>query len=534
MDLTNKRREATVKGIVGGTLSLTLASLIVKVLGLIYKIPLSYILGDEGMGYFNSAYTVYSVFYLLSVAGVPKAITILVSEFRAKSDFRTTKRIYKTAIFLFTWIGIFAAALLMLFSGKISLLIGSRGAMPTILVIAPSIIFTSVCGVVRGYLGADMRFGAVALSQIIDAFFKAVIGTALAVWSASRGYSVQYIAAFTILGATLGSLLSMLYLLICVKNRNKDDNLGQNKELTLTKRAIIKRIFSIALPIMIGACAMSMTNIIDLLLIMRRLGDIGYSEAQAGALYGNYTTLVVPMLNFAASVITPISVSVMPAMAHAYAASDNAAFKSHLTVAMRICSFIAVPITFGLMFYGKEVLCLIFDNSGAETAAPLIAIASTSVLFMAMINIVNSALEASGLVSAPIYTMLAAALIKVFVSYTLIGNSNFGISGAPIGTVISYAAAFILGAIIMFVKIKSPPPIISSVFLPFVNSVLMIVVSDLILERFFSGVSVEKRAAIAIILCMLVYIALSLIEFLLSKDKNTFSSKCTKNCQKNY
>ena len=156
------------QGIIGGALSLTLSAVIVKLLGLIYKIPLSNMLGDEGMGYFNSAYTVYAFFYLLCTAGVPKAIMILVSEAKARGSKIEEQNIVRIATRAFLALGTIATAIFILFAAPLADLIGNSSSRATMIAIAPSIIFISLAGVIRGCLNANMQLLDIAVSQIIE------------------------------------------------------------------------------------------------------------------------------------------------------------------------------------------------------------------------------------------------------------------------------------------------------------------------------------------------------------------------------
>ena len=132
--------------IIKGALMLTVSMLIVKLFGLIYKVPLSYILSDEGMGYFNSAYTVYAFFYLLCTAGVPKAVMILVSESKAKGKQSEVGEIVRVATLAFLVIGVIVTLVFMIFAGELSALIGNSKAQFTMLAIAPSIVLISISG----------------------------------------------------------------------------------------------------------------------------------------------------------------------------------------------------------------------------------------------------------------------------------------------------------------------------------------------------------------------------------------------------
>ena len=306
-------------GVISGAFSLTLSTVIVKLLGVVYKIPLAHMLGEEGMGYFNSAYTVYTFFYLLCTAGVPKAVMILVSEAKTSNKNIDEKRIITVAFTAFLILGTAITACFIVFSAPLAKLIGNSKSAFTMVAIAPSIIFISIAGVIRGYLSAEMKFSSIAVSQIVEGVGKLVLGLVFAVMATEASLALPIISALTILGVTFGALLGLIYLLIVSKFKIIREKARQNNYKP-ERHSILKRIFSISVPITLSAAVMSITNIIDLMLIMRRLTDLGYTEIDATALYGNYTTLAVPMFNLAVTVITPISVAYLPVFTRAIAA----------------------------------------------------------------------------------------------------------------------------------------------------------------------------------------------------------------------
>ena len=138
------------EGAIGGALYLTVSALVVKILGMIYKIPLAQILAEEGMGYFNSAYTIYGRIYLVCTAGVPKALTVIILEKRNIKKDICDKNIVKTISSIFLLIGISFSVFLVIFSNPLAELIGNNKASYTLIAIAPSIVFSSVIGVLRG------------------------------------------------------------------------------------------------------------------------------------------------------------------------------------------------------------------------------------------------------------------------------------------------------------------------------------------------------------------------------------------------
>lgn len=522
-----KQNGRMMSGFIGGTFSLTLSAIIVKFIGLIYKIPICSMLGDEGMGYFNSAYTVYAFFYLLCTAGVPKAVMILISRAKAEGNSIDEERIFRVASRLFFIIGGVITIVFLLFSGPISVLIGNRGAFLSMLSIAPSIVLVSLSGVIRGYLSANTKLVDISVSQVIEGVGKLCFGLAFTMVGVKLGLSLKQLSSLTILGVTAGSAFGLLYLLVCSKIKIKREKTEQNIEKS-TKVNIIKRILSISVPITISAAIMSITNLIDLGLIMRCLLKIGYTESEASALYGNYTTLAVPMFNLAISVIAPISVAFLPVFTRCFTTSDREGLKRAEKSAFEITSILSAPMMIGLIVYAEEILSLLFPSSDCKVGGEMLVLIAPAILFSSLLLIVNTVLEAGGTVKAPLISMGVGSLMKIFVSYYIIVKTDLGIYGAPIGTVISYAVALLVSIIIYGKKEKSRLPLIEASFLPHLLGFISVFLSKYVYHKMIFWLGGTPSLVISIALAALIYLVISMIFGLIGPRKFRELAKYTK------
>ena len=435
------------KGWGSGALALSLSALMVKILGVLYKVPLSYILGDEGMGYFNSAYSVYGLFYILSSAGIPKAIAMLTARSGNDPCALPPRELYAKSLKLFFALGAATTAIFILMARPLSGLIGNSKSFATMLAIAPSILFTTVSGVARGYLNGKERLMPIAVSQMIEAFAKLVLGIAFAYVGVKLSMSLSLISAFTVLGITLGALFSCLYLYITAYYVKRSENTGQKIQISTNK--LIGDIFKIALPITISSSVMALTNIIDLGVTMRGLVHLGYTESEASALYGNYSTLAVPMFNLIVSVLTPISVAVLPKLVRADSERRMEEFNSVLKNAFSITAFIAAPCAYIFLLYPFDILDILYSSQSSVIGAPQLSLLAPSVIVVPLLTIVNTALEATGRVRYSVISMILGALVKIIVSYLMIEVLGIGISCAPIGTVVSYVVSFAISTCLM-------------------------------------------------------------------------------------
>ena len=229
-------RSTSGESILSGALSLTLGIMIVKLLGFFYKIPLSHLIGEEGMGYFNSAYTIYSFFFVLSSAGVPKAVSLLMGEARAKGLWNTEKRIFRFSLLLFGLLGLLLSMILGIFSLPLSRLVGIENGALTLLLLSPTVTFVTLGGVLRGTLSAWEAQSPIAISQVIEAVCKLVCGMLFALLGRAMGWPIRIVCAASILGITLGSLLSFIYLSARVSQKRDKDKLTDRRERNASHR----------------------------------------------------------------------------------------------------------------------------------------------------------------------------------------------------------------------------------------------------------------------------------------------------------
>lgn len=529
MQIVGKKRVGgeLLSGLLGGTLSLTVSSLVVKLLGLIYKIPLASILGDEGMGYFNSAYTVYAFFYLLCTAGVPKAVMILVSEAKAAGRADIERKIVRIASILFLSLGAILTAIFIIFSAPLAVVIGNSRSAYTMLAIAPSIIFISLAGVIRGYLSANMLLLDVAVSQVIEGAGKLAIGLLFAMVGKGMNMPLEIISAMTILGVTLGAGLGLLYLFICSKIKIKNEKTGQ-KENKQANREIIKRILFISVPITVSAAIMSMTNIIDLGLIMRSLTEVGYAESEASALYGNYTTLAVPMFNLAVSIITPVSVAYLPLLTRCAASGDTEGLIRAERSSLDFTAILSAPMTVGMVVFAKEILGLLFPGSEVRLGASLLVLIAPAIPFSSLLLVTNTALEAQGRVNAPLVSMIFGSIAKVIVSLVLITKTDLGILGAPIGTFATYTISLLISLIIYGKRFKRSLPIIKTYLPPYLVAIAAIMLARAVYDWLYFVIDGRALILISIALAALIYLGLLTFFGILSWKKIGELAKYTK------
>lgn len=430
------------KNFISGVFILSLSTLIVKIIGLAFKIPMLSLLGMEGMGYFNSAYEIYAVLCVVSTAGLPVALSILVSSARANNDMARIKEIYRSALKIFFLFGAMGMIFMLLFAKTLADVIGNSDAYYCIIAIAPALLFICLASAARGYCQGFENMRPTAISQLIEAFSKLALGILFAIIGIKKGFSVPQTSALAVLGITVGTLLSFCYLFIA-RRKFKVDSLTREKR---ADRGTAKALLRIALPITLGSAVISLTRILDMGFIMRRLQDIGVSQFKANEIYGAYTTLALPVFSLIPSLIAPISMALIPELAGFIERKNTVGQMRCVEKSLRLTSVLAMPASLGIILFSKPILSLLFrgQTEAVEVAAPLLSMLGASILFSCLITTTNAILQAYRCVGMPIFSMSVGVAVKAFSSYFLLGTERVGVLGAPIGSLACNVTVVIL------------------------------------------------------------------------------------------
>ena len=432
-----------------GVLILSLSAITVKIIGLVYKIPMLRLLGSEGMGYFNSAYEIYALFCAVATTGLPVAMSVMISARREKS----ARDIFKASLVLFCVLGAAGCGSMIAFAKPFATFLGSEKAAFCIAAISPTVFLICLSGAYRGFFQGKNKMVPTAVSQIIEALGKLVLGLIFAFIALKAGFSIEVVAAFAVMGLTLGTAVSLLYL--AVTKRLTDGVLRENAS-EIKEKGIIRSLLRIAIPVTLSSSVVSITRVLDMSLILRRLQDMGESSEESFSLYGIYTTLALPLFALAPALISSVALPLIPALSGAIARGDEREQTVVFGDAMKLTALVSMPISLGLTLFSKPILRLLFsgETEAIAVAAPLLSILGLSVPLSCMITVGNATLQAYGRPNLPIFSMLFGTVAKLTLAYFLIGNNNVGLLGAPIST---FLCDFIINAINFYFICRAMP-----------------------------------------------------------------------------
>ncbi|MCL1794180.1 MAG: polysaccharide biosynthesis protein [Oscillospiraceae bacterium] len=509
------------------SLILMFANLTVRVIGAIFRIPIYKLLGEMGYANYQHAYSLYQIFFTISTAGLPVAISKMISIANLNENYEEEKKIFSLALLSFVIVGAAGSGAMMLGAGSYSAFVGNSDAYYSILILAPTLFFVCITSAFRGYFQGRQNMIPTAISEIIEASGKLLIGIAAAMYALAKYPGrLDMAAAFAISGLTVGSAVGALYLYFKKKLMKKhEDKLHENfpkSNLPVRKnREIIGDIIKMSLPIMMTSSIASLAGMIDSFMMTRRLCDIGWAKDLAVGAYGQYYGLAVPFFSLPNTLVVPFAVSIIPVIAAAFSQNNINSIKSTVESTFRVSSMVAMPCAFGLAFLAEPILSLIYPERMDEVSAnaPLLSILGIAVIFVSMMTVTNSMLQAQKQERKTIISMACGMLVKVIFSYILIGIPEINRYGTPIGTCLCYFTIMALNFFFLFKYTKAFPSFRKTFLKPFVSgaamaifSVLVYVLADRILH--FSKIA----ALLALAIAVFVYFASILICKTLTKD----------------
>ena len=525
----------------GGAAILAVGILVVKLIGMFYKIPLLNIIGEQGSADFNNAYNIYSVLLTISTAGLPVAVSKLVSEADALGRRNQVRRTFRLALALFLILGVLSFLVMFFGSEQLAGLMNDSMAAPGIRALAPAVICVGCLSAFRGYAQGHGSMTPTAVSQIIEALCKLTVGLGLAYWLVGHGADASHAAAGAITGVTVGTIVALAYMLMnFLITRSQEPQLADDRPDE--PATILKHLLMIAVPITISSSMVGIVTVIDTSLVQGQLqrallenqdtwnlyGNfvdftsleealsawqaalpdgsavsmslLDQYAAQAEALrdqqsaltdlqsaslelhaalenisrtlYGNYSGAL-NIYHLPTSLMAAVTAAVIPAVSGALARRDRRGAGRITGSALRISALAACPMAVGLFVLGEPIMALIFPNLNPQLAGPLLSTLGLATLFVCMMLVCNSILQAHGFVSLPVIIMVAGGVVKIITNYNVVIQPTIGIYGAPMGNILCFALCMTLDLVVMSRVIPRRPKYIQVFAKPLAASALM-------------------------------------------------------------
>ena len=557
----------------GAAAFLAMTTIIVKVIGAIYKIPLTALLPDEAYGDFNAAYNIYTFFLTISTAGLPVALSKTVSECNTLGRQNQKAKVFQVAFFAFLFMGLFSFICMSVFSPIVATyVLKNEKAVFAVLALSPAVLCTCICSAFRGYAQGHMNMIPTGVSQVIEALSKMFLGLALAFIILNSAIPDQDLktrlsASGALLGVSIGSILSVVYLAFNHIRTARGERVKSTDTPDRSKQ-ILSRLLKLAVPITLSSCTLSIVNLIDTNLVQSQLQSVftaieggltGISNSvldifpkavaifqdnlaafqtevltnpdtklnpildSARELYGVYSKTM-SIYNLPFNLMVPFTACIVPAVSACIARRDRLGAHRTTESAMRISALIALPCGFGLFALGTPIIQLLTVGNVDETiAGPLLSILGIASFFVCIQVVASAILQANGIINLPIITMIIGGVAKVIVSYTLVGNPKYMIFGAPVGTLTCFVVVSVLNLLIIKRLVPQPPRLMAVFVKPVIASALMAAAAwgcHGVLARVFHGSFLMNAVAVGggILAGVVVYVILIVALRVLSKE----------------
>lgn len=461
------------------------AMAVTKIVGAIFKIPLANILGGTGMGYFSTAYSIYSPVFALTAAGVPTVMMRLTAQNLALGRPENARKTKNTAIALFTFIGAMGTLLILLASGYFSEHIArSPQSRPAIIAIAPAVLFCCIASVIRGYYEGMSNVMPTVAANVTEAVSRAIVGLALSFGiiaaakycfdngiaflgqyytSYSEAYSaaLPWAAAAAITAVTISEVCGFIALLIHDRHCRRISQ-PKEKQATDRKRKIVTDIIRSLLPVAAFALVMNCFSFVDLLTVtgtidnslqkhpdfyaraFRTVFESGITaDEMANFMYGSYTGIAMSLFMLIPSFAGMTEKTIIPEITAAWEHKDKASLQAKTELLLRTSALIGCPTCFGAAALAEPILTLLYPTRAAEVSVCVNCFAALCAGGMLMIitSAMSGVFQAIGKAHLPLIIMTCAVILKLILNPILIAVPRLNISGAALSTALCYAAA---------------------------------------------------------------------------------------------
>ena len=459
---------------VAGAVILMVANAISKILGAVFKIPLTYILHEDGMAVFNVAFQIYIMFLTFIVSGIPLAISKTVSESLSRKETVHAYNIVKISTLILMVIGIMGSIALYFGAEFFALAMKEEKAVIAIRCIAPSIFFVALGTGYKSYYQGTSNMIPTAISQVAEAVVKLISGYMLAVMFIS--YGTEKTAGGAIFGVTIGEMLATAMLMVMYLYDKRGVRTYYTKG---EKKEILESVMTIAIPVLSAAILSNIISLADTTIVRTRLLDAGLSEDKARYLYGAYTGYALTVFHLPAGMLATLGVSILPVISGALAVENQKRAQFAAMSGIRLTLYLSIPFAVAMYMLPSEILNLLFNNTAS---AYMLKIAAPCVVMMCVTHMTSAVMQASGRITESISFILIGSTVKIILSWILIGKSEFNIYGAILADNISCFIVMIINFIAVRKFLCLKYDIMSIIIKPIAAAAFMYLIIKLIKE----------------------------------------------------
>ena len=505
---------------------LAVAGIIVRLIGMLYRIPLTNIIGDEGIGYYSSAYSIYSIMLIVSSYSMPVAVSKMIAIRLARGEYRNSNRILKIAMGYATLVGGLTAIIMWFGADRIAGMMNMPYASFAIKSLAPTILIMAYLGVLRGYFQGHGTMIPTAVSQIAEQIVNAIISVAAALSLFNYGlkanlvydtteYSFAYGAAGGTIGTGAGALTAfVIFLLLMMAYRPvmKKKAARDRSRVRESYQQITGALFMTIVPIVVSSTIYNISSVLDNGVYGQVMGQLG-QEAKIASTWGIYMGRYHLLFNIPVAIANSLSSSLIPSLSRAVAEGSRRAIREKIETAVRFSMLIAIPSAVGLMALAEPISNLLFHGLDNTVLIRLLWCGSSAVVVFSLSTVTNAVLQGLNHMHRPIINATVALILHLIVLYVMLAVFHLGIDSVVYANIIFALIICVLngrcikGIIFYRQEIKKTfaIPLISSIVMGIICRLVFLGIYNPLHSVIGTGKSNLIAAIIAILVAILVY-----------------------------
>lgn len=546
-----------------GAMVLTVSMIIVKLCGMVYKIMLTKIyamFGDQyagiGTGIFSNAYELYIPLFTLATAGFPIAVSRLISESIAKERYKDVQQIHRVSKPFFVILGFVSFALMVGLSFWYVDYVNSPYSIYALMMLAPSVFFGCIVSIYRGYFEGHRNMNPTAISEIIEACVKMILGLSLAYFVMKYGISsykstgtvfgltfkneieamntlIGFSVASAIFAISFGGFLSYIALRIIFKRKKNDipQEYYENSVDALSRKETLKNLVKTAIPIGLAALVMSVSSSIDTIIIQKILYNMAITDRDAllaqfdGQLDANiplnptkdnpitiHTYLMgafscaLTVMQLITAVTQVFGTSALPSVTNAYTRGDKTELKKSIESVLKLTMLVTLPAGIGMFVLPYPIISLLYDGYVAVVAADVLRVMGMSVIVVAVSTPICSMLQGIGRVDLPLKLYSIAMVIKIATNIAFVSIVEINIVGGAVGSLVSFLFVCVVGMYFLVKKAEVMPDFFQSVLKPLFSAILCGVAAYFAYGLFDNFMGAKVATIFAICVAAVVYV----------------------------
>lgn len=519
--------------IVNGTIVLIVAGVIAKVIGAFYRVPLIGIIGTGGMGLYQLIFPIFALFLILATSGISIGISKIVSVMVKDNSLADLKKFIKSSLSFSLLTSVVVSVIMAVLGKFISILQGCEMAYICYFAIAPSIVFSGIISVLKGYFQGMQNMVPTATVQVVEQLSKLIFSLFFAKVFSAGGTTNAVFGA--LLGVSLSEVISCLYIFIFIAINKQSKLILKNKQQSkLTWLGCIKMYISQCFPIMLNAVMIPLVSAVESVFVVLMLQKSGLDATSSLRLYGIEDGMISSLINVPTVVAVAITTAIIPSITVDFSKKDIFNVEKKSNLALKFVWLISVPCVIAYFFHASNILQFLYSSSLAGDGFNFIAISllrfsSINIVYLSIMNATSGLLQAINKSRLSAYHLIFASVIKVVLDYLLVTNATFNIYGIVISDIVCYSLTALLNTISIRREIKLNIPFVKVVTTSLISGICMVIAlkfSSYVLAEIFSY---KILTIVSLVFSALIYIASLLALNVFTKEELFFMPKLKQN-----